>query len=178
MSVLQIGTLAYETEAQRIEEMIERQQSLSPTEKIFYRDFLLLEWDEAKKELEKAKAEEMSLRKQVVHLAFDTTKLSGTERVPLYNGYELKGVKKLNYGFIHNAEDKVDKARIDNALTLIEKADPNGAFIAERLVKWTPELSKTEYNQLSKPLKTIIDAVIVTSEGAPTLEIVAPKGAK
>jgi len=178
MSVLQIGSDAYEAEARRIESAIEWKQPLSTDEKVFYRDYLLVKWDEAKKEVERAKVEEMDLRKQIVHFAFDATKLKGTERIPLHNGYELKSVKKLNYGFVHNAEGKLDKARIDNALTLIEKADPNGVLIAERLVKWQPDLSLTEYNLLAAPLKTIIDAVIITSEGAPTLDIVPPKGVR
>lgn len=139
------------------------------------RDHLLVSWQEAKEALEKAKEAEMFLRKKVVDFAFDPNKQSGTENVDLGNGYKLKAVKKLNYGFIKNAENKLDKAAIDKALAKIEKDGAVGELIAERLVKWTPDLSLSEYKLLSDKHKAIIDSVIVTSEGSPTLEIVEPK---
>lgn len=139
------------------------------------RDQLLVHWQEAKEALEKAKEAEMFLRKKVVDFAFDPNKQSGTENVDLGNGYKLKAVKKLNYGFIKNDENKLDKAAIDKALAKIEKDGAVGELIAERLVKWTPDLSLSEYKLLSDKHKAIIDSVIVTSEGSPTLEIVEPK---
>jgi len=139
------------------------------------RDQLLVHWREAKEALEKAKEAEMFLRKRVVDFAFDPNKQSGTENVDLGNGYKLKAVKKLNYGFIKNDENKLDKAAIDKALAKIEKDGAVGELIAERLVKWTPDLSLSEYKLLSDKHKAIIDSVIVTTEGSPTLEIVEPK---
>lgn len=139
------------------------------------RDAMLLQWDNAKVALEQAKELEMQLRKAVVDFAFDPNKQSGTERIELGNGYEAKAVKKLNFGFIKNEEGKLDKAAIDKALSKIEKDGPVGVLIADRLVKWTPALSMTEYNQLDPKYKKIIDEVIETTEGAPTLEIIAPK---
>jgi hypothetical protein len=84
----------------------------------------------------------------------------------------------VRYGFIQNAEGKTDKARIEKALSKIEKDGESGELIAERLVKWTPELSLTEYKQLSDKYRKIIDDVIITSEGTPTLEIKEPKAKK
>jgi len=139
------------------------------------RDQLLISWQEAKEVLEKAKEAEMFLRKRVVDFAFDPNKQSGTENVELGNGYKLKAVKTLRYGFIKNAENKLDKAAIDKALAKIEKDGAVGELIAERLVKWTPDLSLSEYKLLSDKHKAIIDSVIVTTEGSPTLEIVEPK---
>lgn len=138
---------------------------------------LLTEWEASKLTLEKAKEDEMKLRKQVVDFAFDPTKKSGTERIDLGNGWQAKAVKKINYGWIKDG-DKVDKHKIDDVLDLIEKNVESGSLIAERLVKWTPELSLTEYKLLPAAAKSLIDSVIVTSEGSPTLEIVAPKGTK
>lgn len=145
----------------------------------FYRDFLLARWEAAKATLEKAKADEMDWRKAVVKFAFDPNKKSGTEHIELDNGYEAKAVKKQNYGFIKNLEtNRTDKAKIDAALTAIELRSPAGSIIAERLVKWTPDLSLTEYKQLPAEDKEIIDSVLIVTDGAPTLEIVAPKGSK
>ena len=143
------------------------------------RDRLLLAWEESKKALEVAKEKEMEQRKAVVAFAFDPNKESGTERIELGNGYQAKAVKKVSYGFIKTEDGKLNKAAIDKALEKIEKVGGAvGELIAERLVKWTPDLSLTEYKQLDEKFKKIIDEVIVTSEGAPTLEIIAPKTPK
>ena len=143
------------------------------------RDRLLLAWEESKKALEVAKEKEMEQRKAVVAFAFDPNKESGTERIELGNGYQAKAVKKVNYGFLKTEDGKLNKAAIDKALAKIEKVGGAvGELIAERLVKWTPDLSLTEYKQLDEKFKKIIDEVIVTSEGAPTLEIIAPKTPK
>jgi hypothetical protein len=143
------------------------------------RDRLLLAWEESKKALDVAKEKEMEQRKAVVAFAFDPNKTSGTERIELANGYQAKAVKKINYGFVKDAEGKLNKRAIDKALERIEKiGGPVGELIAERLVKWTPDLSLTEYKQLDEKYKKVIDEVIVTTEGAPTLEIIAPKAPK
>lgn len=142
------------------------------------RDALLIQWNKAKAVLEEAKEREMDYRKAAVDFISDCDKKSGTENIELGNGYKAKVVKKLNFGFVKNSEGKLDKNAIEKALTKIEKDGPAGELIAERLVKWTPDLSLSEYKLLSEKHKNIIDGVIVTTEGAPTLEIVEPKAAK
>lgn len=140
---------------------------------------LLLDWDAQKTALEVAKEREMTARKAVVDFAFDPNKTSGTERIDLGGGYQAKAVKKLNYGFVKDAEGKLNKRAIDLALEKIEEVGGAvGELIADRLIKWTPDLSLTEYKQLDDKFKKIIDKVIVTTEGAPTLEIIAPKAPK
>lgn len=132
----------------------------------------LMAWQEAKDALETAKANELSLRVLAVDFMADPEKVGTTENVDLGNGYKAKMKTPLRYGFLKNAEGKLDKAQIDKALSKIEKDGDAGELIAERLVKWTPDLSLTEYKLLSAKHKTIIDSVLVVSEGAPTLEIV------
>jgi len=139
---------------------------------------LLNLWETAQKTLAAAKENEMELRKRVVDFAFDQDQKSGTENIELANGYKAKAVKKLNFSFIKNSEDKVDKKAIDSALCLIESDGAAGELIAERLVKWTPTLSLSEYKQLCGTHKAIIDAVVITKEASPTLSIVAPKSKK
>lgn len=139
-------------------------------EHLFYRDQLLEKWEATKQALEAAKIVEMDLRKQFVHFAFNTDTLTGTERIDLANGYTAKAVKKLNYN--------VNQETVNDALDKLENLDAEGKFIAERVIKWKAELSVTEYKALSLKHKAIIDAVITTSEGAPSLEIVAPKDKK
>jgi hypothetical protein len=139
------------------------------------RDRLLALHETAKQELEAAKEKEMILRKKCVDFAFDQDKKSGTENIALANGYKAKAVKKLTYGFVQNDEGLVDKDAIEKALVKIEQDGTAGKMIAERLIKWTPSLSLTEYKQLTPAHKQAIDEVIVTKEGAPTLTIVPPK---
>lgn len=163
----------------RIANAIAWKQPLTETDKLTWRDHLLALWEQSKAALEAAKAAEMEQRKAVVAFAFDPEKKSGTERVELANGYELKAVKKINYGFVKTPDGKgVDKNKIDEALAKIEAEGPVGELIAQRLIKWDPSLSLTEYKQLSEAHKAVIDTVIVTTDGAPSLEIVPPKGAK
>jgi hypothetical protein len=145
------------------------------------RDRILAAWEKAKVDLEKAKADEMDRRKEFVKFAFDNEKLSGTERIPLSNGYEAKAVKKLNFKFVSDVEGVEALDALDAALTEIENVGPEGKFVAERLVRWSADLSLTEYKLLEKggefgvKVKSIIDRVIETTEGAPTLEIIPPK---
>lgn len=151
---------------------------LGPVDFVVVRDRILAAWDDAKKKLETAKADEMDLRKVFTAFVSDPNKTSGTENVELNNGYVAKIVKKENYGFVKNDEGKIDKKAIDSALDAIEAKVDGGHIIAERLVKWTPDLSLTEYKLLPTEAKVLIDAVIVVTPGAPTLEIKAPKGSK
>lgn len=136
------------------------------------RDAKILAWEQAVKALAAAKDAEAALRKEVLAeaFAFDPEALrEGTENFELGNGYKLKAVFKISRT-MNNADDAVDKL-----LTKIEKTCPEGQFIAERLVKWKPELSVSEYKKLPEKFKKLIDEVVVSKEAMPTLELVAPK---
>lgn len=128
----------------------------------------LQRWLAAKDLLDKAKDAEMEARKAVVAAyPFDAGKKEGTQRLDLANGWQLKVVLKQNY--------KLDKDATDAALDKIEASGPEGKFIGERLVKWSPDLSLSEYRVLPPALKTIIDGVLTITDGSPTLELVEPK---
>lgn len=130
------------------------------------------EWREAQIQLAAAKKRESELREEILTGAFGfdrETFRTGTENYPLNAGFKLKAVFKLNYK-LDNTDDKVDKA-----LSKIEKAGPEGAFIAGRLVNWKPELSTREYNALEPKYQKIIDEVLTISVGTPSLELVEPK---
>lgn len=142
------------------------------------RDFRLMDWQNKKAALETAKQDELQARAAAVIFMHDPSKSGKTETVDLGGGYAAKFKVPLNYGFVKNADDKIDKKKIDAALSKIEKDGALGEHIAERLVKWSPSLSLSEYKTLSEKHKKIIDEVIVTSEGTPTLEIKEPKTKK
>lgn len=138
------------------------------------RDMLLEAWEHSKVVLERAKETEMELRKASFAYTFVDAK-EGTNRVDLGGGYSLKGVRKVNYK-IAASNDQVDEAE-DKAA----KIGNEGTFLFERIITWTPNFSKSEYNKLeeSNPthveVKKLIDGLIETTDGAPTLEIEAPK---
>lgn len=153
-------------------------RNFSEAEYMAERDRLLVDWQAKKAALETAKEQEMDARKAAVMFMHDPSKSGTTENVELGGGYKATMKVPLRYGFVQNAEGRTDKAKIEKALAKIEKDGEAGELIAERLIKWTPELSLTEYKQLPDKYRKIIDDVIITSEGTPTLEIKEPKAKK
>lgn len=139
------------------------------------RNASLQAWQAAKETLDIAKARELELRNKAVGLMADPEKVGKVDNVDLGNGYKAKLKIPVNYGFVKDSDGKLDKSRLDKALSKIEKDGGAGELIAERLVKWTPDLSITEYKILSPKHAAIINEVLVTSKGTPTLEIVEPK---
>ena len=136
------------------------------------RDAKILAWEAAVKALAAAKDAEAALRKEVLAeaFAFDPEALrEGTENFELGNGYKLKAVFKISRN-LNNENEAVDKV-----LSKIEKTGPEGAFIAERLVKWKPELSVSEYKKLPEKFKKLFDEIVTSKEAMPSLELVAPK---
>lgn len=144
-------------------------------------DETLMKWEQAKATLDAAKEAEMSLRKLYVAIASNPDQKKGTENIAIGNGYKAKVVKKINYGWAKGPDEKVDYNAVYDAQDAIEKLGNEGAFLADRLFKWSCELAVSEYNKLDAAnpthakIKAELDKVIVTTEGAPTLDIVAPK---
>ena len=142
------------------------------------RDKLILQWQESQRVLAEAKNAEAELRKQVLsfNFSFNPDALrEGTENLELGNGYKLKAVFKASRGFV-TGPTQADL--VEKALSKIEKFGEEGKFIAECLVKWKPELSKTEYDKLEPKFRKIIDEVVVTKPASPSLELVTPKDKK
>lgn len=139
-------------------------------------------WEKAKKQLDAAKEAELELRKLYVAMATNPQKEKGTEDVPLQNGWKAKVVKKVNTSFRKGDDGKTDWDAVHDTQDQIEKLGNEGAFIADRILKWEAKFSLTEYNNLdaSNPthaaIKRLIDGIIVSTPGAPTLTLVEPKG--
>lgn len=137
---------------------------------------LVAAWHRASGELAKAKKAEMELRVQVAVAIFPNAVI-GTNNVDLPGGWLIKLVRKHNFSL----KNTVDGSETEKALDAIEAMGNEGPFIADRLVKWSPELSITEYKKLSKDspghvkIKELIDSVLTVSDAAPALELVAPK---
>lgn len=143
-----------------------------------YRDRLLMAWDASKKALDTAKETEMELRKVCAAYIFPDAK-KGTNRVELGQGYAVKMVRNVDYSFAGKTREEIAAAE-----TAVANLGNEGAFLADRLFKWSCEPSVSEYGKLdmSNPthvkIKAELDKVITTKDGAPTLTIEEPKAKK
>lgn len=143
-------------------------------------DQLLLLWQSRKDAIEKAKADEMELRKYIVKREFPKPK-EGMNTKELGNGYQLKAGVKLNYNL-------ADNDTVEACLERIASIGNTGSFIADRLISWKPSFLLTEYRQLQidaekgeKPAQEILKIIpemLTITEAAPSLEIKEPKGKK
>jgi len=143
-------------------------------------DELLMCHQDLKTELADLKEREMELRKYIVKRAFPNPN-EGVNTLELGNGYQLKAKVAFNYKLEEN--DKVEAG-----LEKISRIGNDGAFIADRLVSWTPNFLLTEYRALqeasnggSLTAKAILKEVhefLVITDAAPTLDIKAPKAKK
>ena len=140
-------------------------------------DDLLMLWDARKKAIEIAKSEEMDLRKYIVSRAFPNAH-EGTSNIELGSGYKLSATIKYNYKL-------ADNDTVEDCLNRISKVNNSGAFIADRLVGWTPAFKLQEYRQLcdhkdkgdksASDILDIVNEMLTVSEAAPTLVIKEPK---
>lgn len=145
------------------------------------RDTVLMHWHQAQEVLAAAKVTEMEWRKYVVKRAFEKP-VEGTNTLPLGGGYSLKAVIKYNYKL------DADNEKIERGLDEIRAIGNQGAFIADRLVSWTPNFLVTEYRNLqaqaddggeeAKKMLKIVNSFLTINEAAPTVEIKEPKGSK
>lgn len=134
-------------------------------------DQVMLEWQKSKAELDACKEREAALRRAVFEVKFPTKK-EGTQRIELGNGYHLKAVYPMTY----NCGTKPDDlAKVTNGLNELAALGEEAKFIAQRVVKWMPEVSISEYRQLKPEYKMIVDKFVTIKPGSPQLEIEEPK---
>lgn len=132
-------------------------------------DELILEWENARKELAGLKEYEGELREAVIARKFNSVPDSGTVNSELGKGWKLKATFKQYYR-LPSKGDAVEKA-----LQAIERRGTEGKYIAERLVSWKPELVVKEYKNLDESLRKHIDKVLTISNGKASLELIPPK---
>lgn len=152
------------------------------------RDQLLRNWIAKKAELETVKNSEMELRKRVAEVLFPNP-VKGTQRFQLDNqGTAIKLVYKLNHtlgdaekinpetGAKIRKDDQVFEAQRE-----MEALGETAGLLADRLIKWTPDLSVSEYEKLDcndpiqAKLKEMIDKILTIKPAAPSLEFEEPK---
>lgn len=138
------------------------------------RDALIVDWQRKAQQLQALKEEEAIARAKVVGFFFeDYTDKAGTENFDLTQGYKIKLVFGQNYSLPAKNNGEAVKAVIEK----LNKLGDDGKFIAERLFRWKPELSKTEWDALTPSMKRIVQPVVTQKAAMPSVEIVAPKAA-
>lgn len=113
-------------------------------------------WQEKKKAFELAQAEEREARAAMMEAWSDRM-----------NDPMADGAESIDTGFgtltiTHKIDYKVTGAEdaVETALDKIEASQEGGNVIAERLVKFKPELSVREYKLLTEAQRKIVDAVL------------------
>lgn len=136
----------------------------------------LIAWLDAKKKLDAARAEERTLRDALFANYHDASVEAGTENIPV-NGGNLKITNKLEYKFIdpqyptpRDPNKDLRRAAMTALNDMVNYLGEGGGFIADRLVKWVPEISVTEYKKLPEGARKIIDTVLQTKPASPELE--------
>lgn len=125
-------------------------------------------WYSAKQSLDYWKDQEEKLRKQVIDSAFKTTARNGTKRVNLNDGVKLKAV--------FNNTLKLDKDPIKEDYSHLQAALQGvNPQILNKLIKWEPKVSTSEYKKLTDSEQTIVDKVLTIKPGTPQLDIEFPK---
>lgn len=140
---------------------------------------VILAWQRTAAQAKQFVATERDLRAKVVAGAF-TAPAIGINHFGLGGGYDLAFTRKLNYSLNDKEADGYPTNKVVEA---IENLGPEGKFLAERLVKWSPELSVSEYkkldpnNPLHVQIKAMIDTVLTIKDAAPELVLIPPKTA-
>ncbi len=123
-------------------------------------------WATAAAEAKASVAEERELRAQIIAKYFPTYE-AGTNVVDVGAGYRLAAV--------FSEHIKLDADKTEAVLAKFPKADPAGAVLAQRLVKWSVELRIGEWNKLPDKLKKLMTtAVVSVGPTKPTLELREP----
>lgn len=120
----------------------------------------LEQWRAAALELELAKTLEMRLRKELTAECFPNL-LEGTNSIELQAGWVLK----MNQPFTRT----LDQAKAPEVLKALKKLKADGA------VKVKYDLSVTVYRTLEGQARALVDDILTTKPGSPSLELVAPK---
>lgn len=145
-------------------------------------------WLKVKGDLDNAKTLEMQFRNKVTQTCFSAP-TKGTNRYELSNGYKLKLVYGLTYTLgikdMVDPTNPIDKIPVNRQVAMLCDAIADlgneGPELAERLIRWKPELVASEYEKLNpeypthKQVKDLIDALLTVKPASPQLTFEQPK---
>lgn len=153
-------------------------KSLTPTAST-----LLTTWQDARIAAKQATpiivAERVARAELVAHVFSDAP--VGTNNFALPEQWTLKYVRSLDYKLDNTPVDPNDPSGTTRTELMLDKLAAlgnDGQFIAERVVKWKPELSVSEYKKLTPEQRAIVDTVLTTSDASPEVTLIPPASAK
>lgn len=106
---------------------------------------------------------ELDMRLRLFAGAFANPK-EGTNSHKLPDGRVLKGQHKINR--------YIDEAALPATLAALREA---GVANTDALVRYKPELAKSEWNSLSEENKLVFSPAVIAKPGTPSFEITIPK---
>ena len=150
------------------------------------RDAEISQWLADKAALEAAKAAEAKSRAAVTATLFPTP-TKGTQRYDLNAGYKVKLVHGLNYKL--GDKDKIGddgqkipvRKQVEALVERIAAVGNEGPLLADRLIKWTPELVPGEYEALDSDfeeqakIRALVDEMLTVTAASPQLTFEEPK---
>lgn len=122
----------------------------------------LEEWYNADLELARVKAKEILLRNRIFKHYFPAP-VEGTNSAPLPDGYVLKAT----YPITRNVDE--------GAMAALKEKFIEKLISTDKLVKYKPSLSVSEYRTLTAEQQQLFDQCLEVKPGTPALEIVLPK---
>ncbi len=131
----------------------------------------LVTWFKLKAKLAKVKGEEAMLRSRIFKHYFPApTEGSRDNKVPLNDGT----------GAILQADYVINRTVDEQQLEALREAMfAEGSNLPKldltKLVKWKPELVKTEYNKLNEEERHCFDQCLIIKPGSPQMDIKIPK---
>ena len=146
---------------------------------------LIQKWLNAKAAFVEAQSLERELRAQLTAALFPNP-VKGTQRYPLKAGHNIKLVQGFDYKL--GNKDAISDGRkvpiaeqVEELQRSIEAVGNEGPLMAERLIKWVPELVVPEYEKLNtnynsdKTIKELIDTILTVKPTSPHLTFEDPK---
>lgn len=122
------------------------------------------EWMQLQQELADVKAREKVLRMEIGPYYFPDAGPSGSHTLQLTEGWKLEYTTKIT----RSLENKKGETT-----SIIKQLPPEHANAA---VGWNPSLQMAGYKDLPAQYRTILDSVLTSKPGAPTLKLIPPKG--
>lgn len=129
----------------------------------------ITKWKTLREWLERAKAEESNLRQSIAERMFGTMKLA-TGAFPEGTVHNIAEGEQYNYK--GKLETKWNRSLLEELITPTIAEAELDAEVAAQLIKQEPTLSVKAYKALAPDKRRIVDKMIITKQGAITLEII------
>lgn len=126
---------------------------------------MLNKWYVLQQQLREIREQEAELRAKLFTNYFHDPK-EGVNNHTLPDGYILKGKRVVTRS--------IDKGALNASIEGLRAVN----IIVDELVDWKPTLKLSAYNKLTPEQQKVFDQILVVKDGAPGLEIVAPKRGK